>query len=218
MPVRVMLVDDQALVRSGLRAVLEAADGIDVVAEAGDGADAIPLVREHRPDVVLMDLNMPRIGGVEATLHLLRLPDPPRVLVLTTFNTDDMVMDALQAGASGFLLKDLRAEELEHAVRCVAAGGTSFAPQIMTKLVARARGKSAVGRRDLEAKIASLTDSERAIIALLGKGMTNQQIAEELNLAIASVKTYVSRMLVRLGLENRTQAAILAYEAGYVGK
>ncbi|MGW1076384.1 response regulator [Streptomyces sp. NPDC002537] len=216
MPIRVLIVDDQSLIRSGLRSVLEADEGIEVVAEAADGAEAVSATREHRPDVVIMDLRMPHIGGVEATLQLMRLEDVPRVLALTTFNTDDLVIEALKAGAAGFLLKDLRSEELIAAVRTVAAGGTVLSPEIMTKLVGRAQARMPVGSSGLREKISSLTDSEREVLALIGAGYTNQKIAETLHLSLASVKTYASRMLARLGLDNRTQAAILAYEAGLV--
>ncbi|MFE0104605.1 response regulator [Streptomyces sp. NPDC059009] len=217
MAIRVLIVDDQSLIRSGLRSVLEADDEIVVVAEAADGAEAVSATREHRPQVVIMDLHMPHIGGVEATLQLMRLEEVPRVLVLTTFNTDDLVIEALQAGAAGFLLKDLRTEELVAAVRTVAAGGTVMSPEIMTKLVSRAHARMPVGSNGLREKIDSLTDSEREVLTLIGAGYTNQKIAEALHLSLASVKTYASRMLARLGLDNRTQAAILAYEAGLVG-
>ncbi|MFI5982244.1 response regulator [Streptomyces sp. NPDC051555] len=216
MTIRVLIVDDQALIRSGLRSVLATSDGLAVVGEAADGAEAISAARELRPDVVIMDLHMPHIGGVEATLQLLRLDDPPRVLVLTTFKTDDLVIRALQAGASGFLLKDLSGSELTTAVCTVAAGGTVMSPEIMAQLVSRAHARTPVGFEGMMEKIAGLTDSEREVLALIGAGHTNQRIAETLHLSLASVKTYASRMLTRLGLDNRTQAAVLAYEAGLV--
>ncbi|MEU2835335.1 response regulator transcription factor [Streptomyces lavendulae] len=217
MTIRVLIVDDQSLIRSGLRSVLEATEGFEVVGEAADGAQAISAAREHCPDVVIMDLRMPHIGGVEATLQLLRLADPPRVLALTTFNTDDLVLQALNAGALGFLLKDLAAEELIAAVRTVAAGGTALSSEIMMKLVSRAQARTPTGFNGLEEKLDSLTDSEREVLALIGAGYTNQKIAVTLHLSLSSVKTYSSRMLNRLGLDNRTQAAVLAYEAGLVG-
>ncbi|MFK0202745.1 response regulator transcription factor [Streptomyces lavendulae] len=216
MPIRVLIVDDQSLIRSGLRSVLADSEGIVVVGEAADGAEAISSARGHQPDVVIMDLHMPHISGVEATPQLLRLENPPRVLVLTTFNTDDLVIQALNAGASGFLLKDLSGAELTAAVRTVAAGGTVMSPEIMTKLVSRAQSRTPAGFDGMLEKIATLTDSEREVLALIGSGHTNQQIAETLHLSLASVKTYASRMLGRLGLNNRTQAAVLAYEAGMV--
>ncbi|WP_199549751.1 response regulator transcription factor [Streptomyces sp. N35] len=217
MTVRVLIVDDQNLIRSGLRSVLDAHEDIDVVAEAADGVEALGAVQEHRPDVVIMDLHMPRIDGVAATIQLMRLEEPPRVLVLTTFNTDDVVIQALSAGASGFLLKDVRSDELVAAVRTISAGGTAMSPEIMAKLIKRAGTRMPAGAHGLQAKLDSLTDSERDVLALIGSGLTNQQIADQLHLSLASVKTYVSRMLTRLGLDNRTQAAILAYEAGLVG-
>ncbi|MGW1194789.1 response regulator transcription factor [Streptomyces sp. NPDC002536] len=216
MTIRVLIVDDQSLIRSGLRSVLEAEDDIAVVAEAADGAEAVSTCQKHRPDVVIMDLRMPRIGGVEATVRLMRLDNPPKVLALTTFNTDDLVIEALKAGAAGFLLKNLRSEELIAAVRTVAVGGTVMSPEITAKLVSRAHARMPAGAGGLQEKIDSLKDGERDVLALIGAGYTNQRIAEELHLSLASVKTYASRMLARLGLENRTQAAILAYEAGLV--
>lgn len=214
MAIRIMIVDDQPLIRSGLRLVLDAPDDMEVVSEASDGADAVSTARESQPDVVLMDLNMPLISGVEATVQLLRQADPPRVLALTTFNTDDMAIEALRAGASGFLLKDVCSEELVAAVRTVAVGGTAMSPDAMAKLVNRAGRRMPLGRPRLEEQLATLTASELQVLGLLGKGLTNQQISQELYLSVASVKTYVSRLFDRLGLDNRTQAAILAYEAG----
>ncbi|MFI6150544.1 response regulator [Streptomyces sp. NPDC051109] len=217
MTIRVLIVDDQSLIRSGLRSALEAVYGIEVVAEAAGGAEAVSATREHRPDVVVMDLHMPHIGGVEATFQLMRLEDAPRVLVLTTFNTDDLVIEALNAGAAGFLLKDIRSDELTAAVRTAADGGTVLLPEIMTKLVSRAQARTPAGSNGWREKIDSLTDSEREVLDLIAAGYTNQKIAEVLHLSLASVKTHVSRMLARLGLDNRTQAAVLAYEAGLVG-
>ncbi|MFI6645649.1 response regulator [Streptomyces sp. NPDC050504] len=216
MTVRVMVVDDQALIRSGLQTVLESADGITVVGVAGDGAEAVSGARSLTPDVVIMDLNMPRIGGVEATSQLLRLPDPPRVLILTSFDADDMVVDALNVGASGFLLKDVETRELLAGVRTVASGGTVLSRGIMSRLVRRADRRFPTGYSGLQEKLAMMTESEREVLALIGTGLTNQQISERLHLSLASVKTYVSRTLARLNLDNRTQAAILAYEAGMV--
>ncbi|MEZ0068097.1 DNA-binding NarL/FixJ family response regulator [Streptacidiphilus sp. MAP12-20] len=215
-PIRVLIVDDQPVLRSGLVALLRTAPDLDVVGEAEDGAQALPLARELRPDVVLMDLEMPRVDGVEATLQLLRLDEPPRVLVLTTHNTDDKVMSALQAGAAGFLLKDVRPEELIASVRTVAAGGSALAPDVMAALVQRAGADHRTSERAVSARerLDALAPGERDVLALVGEGRTNAQIAAELHLAPASVKTYVSRILGQLGLDNRTQAAILAHEAG----
>ncbi|MEU2951013.1 response regulator transcription factor [Streptomyces xanthochromogenes] len=215
MPIRVMIVDDQVLIRSGLRTVLERTDDITVVAEAGDGAEAVSLVRKHHPEVVLMDLHMPRIDGVDATRQLLRMEDPPRVLVLTTFNSDDHVMQALAAGASGFLLKDARTEEIASGVRTVASGGTALSFPVMTRLLEKARSTgSQFYHPGIQERLDSLSDSERRVLALVGEGLTNQQIADRLHLSVTSVKTYVSRVLTRFDLGNRTQAALLAYEVG----
>lgn len=214
MTIRVMVVDDQSLIRSGLVTLLASAPGIEVVAEAADGAEAVPLARLHRPDVVLMDLVMPKVDGMEATVRLLRLPDPPRVLVLTGYTADDLVLDALRAGAAGFLLKDLRPEELFAGIRTVAAGGSALAPDVMRALLERADTRT--GAPDHARQLSTLSPGERDVLALVGEGRTNLQIAEALHLSPASVKTYVSRILTQLDLSNRTQAAILAYEAGLV--
>ncbi|MGW1775944.1 response regulator transcription factor [Streptomyces sp. NPDC002104] len=214
MTIRVMVVDDQSLIRSGLVTLLASAPGIEVVAEAGDGAEAVPLARTYRPDVVLMDLVMPKVDGMEATVQLLRLPDPPRVLVLTGYTADDLVLDALRAGAAGFLLKDLRPEELFAAVRTVAAGGSALAPGVMRVLLERADTRT--GAPDHTEQLSTLSPGERDVLALVGEGRTNLQIAQALHLSPASVKTYVSRILTQLDLSNRTQAAILAHEAGLV--
>ncbi|WP_371615394.1 response regulator [Streptomyces sp. NBC_00454] len=214
MAIRVMVVDDQSLIRSGLVTLLSSAPDMEVVAEAADGAEAVPLARTHRPDVVLMDLVMPKVDGFEATLQLLRLPDPPRVLVLTGYTADDLVLDALRAGAAGFLLKDLRPEELFAGIRTVAAGGSALAPGVMRTLLERADTR--VETPDHAEQLSTLSPGERDVLALVGEGRTNLQIAEALHLSPASVKTYVSRILTQLDLTNRTQAAILAYEAGLV--
>ncbi|MFJ7265959.1 response regulator [Streptomyces sp. NPDC099050] len=214
MTIRVMVVDDQSLIRSGLVTLLASAPDIEVVAEAADGAEAVPLARTYRPDVVLMDLVMPKVDGMEATLQLLRLPDPPRVLVLTGYTADDLVLDALRAGAAGFLLKDLRPEELFAGIRTVAAGGSALAPGVMRVLLERADTRT--GAPDHAEQLSTLSPGERDVLALVGEGRTNLQIAEALHLSPASVKTYVSRILTQLDLSNRTQAAILAYEAGLV--
>ncbi|WP_407839644.1 response regulator [Streptomyces sp. DSM 116496] len=214
MTIRVMVVDDQSLIRSGLVTLLASAPDIEVVAEAADGAEAVPLARTYRPDVVLMDLVMPKVDGMEATLQLLRLPEPPRVLVLTGYTADDLVLDALRAGAAGFLLKDLRPEELFAGIRTVAAGGSALAPGVMRVLLERADTRT--GAPDHAEQLSTLSPGERDVLALVGEGRTNLQIAEALHLSPASVKTYVSRILTQLDLSNRTQAAILAYEAGLV--
>ncbi|MGW5115912.1 response regulator [Streptomyces noursei] len=214
MTIRVVIVDDQAIIRSGLRMMLETSDDFEVVAEAVDGADAIIQARTHRPDIVLMDLRMPNVDGATATRKLMEMPEPPRVLVLSTYSADGQVFDALNAGAAGFLLKDLRGEELFSALHVVASGGRVFASDVLQNLVRRAVRRMPVRVHGLNAKVAALSESERKVLALVGMGMTNEQIAKELHLAGASVKTYVSRTLAKLGLENRTQAAVVAYTVG----
>lgn len=217
MTIRVAIVDDQAIIRSGLRMMLETSDDFEVVAEAVDGADAIIQVRTHRPDIVLMDLRMPNVDGACATRKLRELESPPKILVLSTYSSDTQVFDALNAGADGFLLKDLRAEELFSALHVVASGGRVFAPDVLQNLVRRAVRRMPVRVHGVNAKVAALSESERKVLALVGMGMTNEQIAKELHLAGASVKTYVSRTLAKLGLENRTQAAVVAYTVGLSG-
>ncbi|MFB7631408.1 response regulator [Streptomyces sp. NPDC056149] len=216
MTIRVAIVDDQAIIRSGLRMMLETSDDFEVVAEAVDGADALSQARAHRPDVALVDLRMPNIDGIAATRKLLELPEPPRVLVLSTYNTDEQVFEALSAGAHGFLLKDLRAEELFSALHVVMSGGRVFARDVLQNLVRRAARRMPVRVHGINAKVAALSDSERKVLALVGMGMTNEQIAKQLHLSGASVKTYVSRTLSKLGLENRTQAAVVAYTVGLI--
>ncbi|MEU8567120.1 response regulator transcription factor [Streptomyces pathocidini] len=217
MAIRILIVDDQSIIRSGLRMLIESSEDFEVVAEAADGAEAITQVAKYRPDVVLMDLRMPRIDGVEATVQLMRLPDPPNVLVLSTYDTDAQVIEALQAGASGFLLKDLCPQELSSALHAVANGGRVFAAPVLQGLVHQAIRRIPIRVNAVHEKIAALSESEQRVLLLLGVGRTNAQIAEELFLSASSVKTYVSRTLAKLGLENRTQAAIIAYEAGLVG-
>ncbi|WP_411144440.1 response regulator [Streptomyces sp. x-80] len=215
MTASVLIVDDQVLIRSGLRQLVGTSPAFEVVAEAGDGAEAVAQARAHRPDVVLMDVRMPRVDGVAATAQLMRFAAPPKVLVLTGFDVDDRVLDALEAGACGFLFKDLTPWQLETAMRTVLAGGRVVAPAVLDSLVRRATGPARGGA--VPDGLGRLSDSERRVLALIGAGLTNAQIARRLHLAQASVKTYVSRTLAKLGLDNRTQAAILAYEAGLAG-
>jgi DNA-binding NarL/FixJ family response regulator len=212
--IRVLLADDQALVRDGFRSIIEREDDLVVVAEAGDGAEAVAAARRTRPDVVLMDLRMPRLGGLDATRQLLGQPGPPRVLVLTTYDTDENVVEALRAGASGFLLKDIRAAQLLHAVRTVAAGDELFAPAILRRLVSsyvEAHRPSASATR-----LEILSPREREVSTLIARGMSNAEIAEELVLSEATVKTHVNRILGNLGARDRVQVEVLAYECGLV--
>ncbi|WP_425824751.1 response regulator transcription factor [Streptomyces fractus] len=209
--IKVAVVDDQELIREGTKAILETADDIRIVGEAEDGATAVPMCREAQPDVVLMDLHMPRIGGVTATRRLLSLEPAPRVIALTTLDDDEAILSVLEAGAVGYLLKQLRPVELLQAVRTAAVGGTVFADPITKRLISRSRkirGQGMFG--DAAERLGLLGDREREVLACLGQGMTNADIAAQLFMSPSSVKTYVSRMLAKLALDNRTQAALLA--------
>ncbi|MFC5722295.1 response regulator [Streptomyces gamaensis] len=214
MPIRVAIVDDQAIIRMGLTMLVDSHEDFEVVFEATDGAEAVAQVTAHRPDIVLMDLTMPRLDGVEATRRLMRLPDPPTVLILSVFDTDERVLEALDAGAGGFLLKDLRPEELFAALHTVITGCRVIAPEVLTSLVRKAADRTPVRVGGAGEKLDLLSPGERRVLALVGAGMTNAQIARALQLSGASVKTYVSRTLAKLGLDNRTQAALIAYEMG----
>ncbi|MFC5141323.1 response regulator [Actinomycetospora rhizophila] len=213
---RVLVVDDDALVRSGLRLMLGEAPDITIVAEARDGDEVPAAVAEHRPDVVLMDLRMPRVDGVRATAELLARADPPAVLVLTTFDSDQDVLAALRAGATGYLVKDTPPADIEDAIRRVAAGGTSLSPSVTRRLIAAATGRAAPGREAGE-RLATLSEQERAVAAAVGRGWSNARIAAELLLSLSTVKTYLSGALTKLDLENRTQLALLAHDAGLSG-
>jgi DNA-binding NarL/FixJ family response regulator len=214
-PVRVLLVDDEELVRFGLRTVLESSGGFEVVGEAGDGAAGVRASRELRPDVVLVDIRMPVMDGLAATREILALPEPPQVAVLTTFHVDEYVYAALAAGAAGFLLKDTPPREIAAAVRAVADGTATLSPAVTAALIDSYVERRAVPRRAaaLE-KVAALSDREREVLRLLGTGEPNAEVARQLFVSEATVKTYVSRLLTKLDLANRTQAAILAHEAG----
>ena len=218
MAVRLVLADDEQLVRSGLRLILEAEDDIEVVGEAGDGAEAVTLTRRLDPDVVLMDVQMPRMNGIEATREIVALgrEESSRVLILTTFDLDEYVYEALKAGASGFLLKRTPAEDLVAGIRVVAEGEALLAPSVTQRLIEtfRARPEAALARD--ESELADLTDREREVLVLVARGMTNGDIAAHLFLSEGTVKTHVKRIFAKLGLHDRTQAVILAYEVGLV--
>ncbi|MGC9544624.1 response regulator [Streptomyces sp. UG1] len=240
-PLRVLLADDQTLVRTGFRMILSA-DGIDVVAEATNGAEAVEAVRRTRPDVVLMDIRMPEMDGLEATRRILTgAPGEPRVIILTTFDLDRYVYAALSAGASGFLLKDVTPEHLASAVRTVRTGDALLAPTITRRLVRRfaggehrysaggehryrAGGEHRYGAQHggdndtpaLHRDLASLTPRELEVLGLLARGLSNAELATRLHLAEATVKTHVARILAKLGLRDRVQAVIVAYETGLV--
>jgi DNA-binding NarL/FixJ family response regulator len=210
----VVIVDDQDLVRMGFRLILERA-GLDVVGEAGDGVEAVEAVRELRPDVVLMDIRMPRLDGIEATRRIMQVVGAqPRVLVLTTFDLDEYVYEAVRAGASGFLLKDVRPEDLVHAVRVVARGESMLAPALITRLLQEFTARPLPG--ELPAELAQLTGREIEVARLIARGLSNAEIGTRLFLSEATVKTYVSRLLTKLRLRDRVQVAVLAYQSGLV--
>jgi DNA-binding NarL/FixJ family response regulator len=214
-PLRVLVADDQTLVRTGFRLILRA-DGIDVVAEATNGTEAVDAVRRTRPDVVLMDVRMPEMDGLEATRRILTgAPDTPRVIILTTFDLDRYVYAALSAGASGFLLKDVTPEQLTAAVRTVRTGDALLAPAITRRLVQRFAQHSS-DTAALHRDLASLTPRELEVLGLLARGLSNAELAGRLHLAEATVKTHVARILAKLGLRDRVQAVIVAYETGLV--
>ncbi|MET8746747.1 response regulator transcription factor [Streptomyces sp. NPDC004728] len=213
MPVSVLLVDDEPLVRAGLRAVLEAQPDIEVVGEAGDGAAVIPLLHQLRPDVVAMDVRMPLMDGIEATRVVLRtVSDPPKILVVTTFENDEYVYEALRAGADGFLLKRARPAEIVHAVRLVAEGESLLFPAAVRQLAAEYGTSKARAVMDR----AALTERESAVLRLMARGLSNAEIAAKLVVGVETVKTHVSAVLAKLGARDRTQAVIAAYESGFV--
>ena len=214
--IRVVVVDDQDLIRTGLAMVVDSTDDMRVVAEAADGAQALEVVAATAADIVLMDVRMPRLDGVEATRRLLaRHPDGPRVVVLTTFDLDEHVFAALRAGASGFLLKDATAEDVLSAIRAVHAGDAVLAPSATRRLLERV-SSGLPGPRGGPDPLERLTPRERGILAEVATGDTNAQIAARLHLSEATVKTHVGRLLGKLGLRDRVQAVVLAYESGLV--
>ncbi|AWZ01468.1 oxygen regulatory protein NreC [Rhodobiaceae bacterium] len=214
MTIRVAVVDDQALVRGGFALVLGHQDDIEVVAEAGNGLEAIEAARYHRPDVILMDIRMPNMDGLEATSKIIDEADwPVRVLILTTFDPDEFVYKALRAGASGFVLKDIPPEELVIAVRSVAAGGALLAPSITRRFIGKFAERLAVDT-NVAARLDRLTDRERQVLAAIARGLNNVEISEDLFIGGSTVKTHVSSILSKLGLRDRAQAVIFAYESG----
>jgi len=214
MSARVLIADDQALVRAGFRKLLESA-GIDVVGEASDGREAVDEARRLRPSLVLMDIRMPRLDGIEATRRLVADGEGVRVLILTTFGLDDYVYDALRAGASGFMLKDAPPEELLAAIEVVARGDALIAPAV-TRAVIEEFVRRSPGDRPPAPVLDELTDREREVLELLARGMSNAEIADRLVVSAGTVKTHVAHVLGKLGLRDRVQAVILAYEAGVV--
>jgi DNA-binding NarL/FixJ family response regulator len=216
--IRVLVVDDQAMVRAGFAALLDAQPDIDVVGQAADGQEAIRIAGETMPDVVLMDVRMPVLDGIEATKVLLS-PDrplpPPKVVVLTTFDVDDYVLEALRAGASGFLLKDALPADLVEGVRVVARGDALLAPSVTRRLIAQFAARPA-GRPRVDADLAVLTEREREVLREVAQGRDNREIAAALFIAEQTVKSHVSRVFTKLGLRDRAQAVVVAYETGLV--
>jgi DNA-binding NarL/FixJ family response regulator len=215
MSVRVVLVDDQALIRTGFKMILETEDDIEVVGEASDGEQAISVTRSVRPDVVLMDVQMPTMDGLEATGRIVRDAHvPSRIVILTTFERDDYIFEALRAGASGFLLKNAPSEELVHAVRVVAAGDALLAPSVTRKVIEGFIRRPA--HRSNEVELRRLTERETEILQLLATGKSNSELAAHLFVGEGTIKTHVSSVLTKLGLRDRMQAVIFAYESGLI--
>jgi DNA-binding NarL/FixJ family response regulator len=214
--IRALIADDQALVRSGFRMILEARDDLEVVGEAEDGAEAVAAARSARPDVILMDVRMPKLDGVEATRQIVDSGSPARVLILTTYDLDEYVYAAIRAGASGFLLKDVEPERLVDAVRAVARGDVLLAPTVTRRLLERFVATLPDEAPSPPPGLASLTAREREILELVAAGLSNAEIAERLFLGETTVKSHVSSVLRKLGLRDRVQAVVLAYETGLV--
>jgi DNA-binding NarL/FixJ family response regulator len=211
--IRIVIADDEALIRTGLRAIIEAEPDLTVAGEAADGAEVVPLARRLRPDLVLMDVRMPAVDGIQATRHLVEtVPDPPKVLVVTTFENDDHVYDALRVGASGFLLKRARPDELVQAIRTVVAGESLLFPAAIRRLAARRAPGPAAAR--LEG--AQLTEREAEVLALMARGLSNAEIAGQLTVSLQTVKTHVANVLAKLRARDRTQAVVAAYDSGFV--
>jgi DNA-binding NarL/FixJ family response regulator len=215
--IRVLLVDDQQLIRAGFRMILDAEEGIEVVGECADGTQAVDSVRRLKPDVVLMDIRMPEMDGIEATRVIAGADADggPRVLMLTTFDLDEYVYDALHAGASGFLLKDVPAEQLVDGIRVVAQGDALLAPSVTKRLI-QEFSRGGASQRSAPASLEDLTPRELEVFKLIARGMSNAEIAAELVVSETTVKTHVARVLMKLGVRDRVQAVVLAYESGVV--
>ncbi|GGN42545.1 DNA-binding NarL/FixJ family response regulator [Actinoplanes campanulatus] len=216
MTIRVVLVDDQVLVRTGFRMILDETEGIEVVGEAGDGAAAVEVSARTRPDVVLMDVRMPGVDGITATGRIRALSPAPRVIILTTFDLDDHLFAGLRAGASGFLLKDTLADDLIAAVRVVASGEAVTAPTATRRLIAHYVAAPATGPARADHRLDPLTAREREVLTLIARGLSNAEIAGSLRVSEGTVKTHIGRILAKLGLRDRIQAVILGYECGLV--
>lgn len=214
MTIRILLVDDQALMRSGLRLILEAAPDIEVVGEAADGDEAITVANRCRPDVVLLDIRMPGVDGIEATRRMTRSSDGPKVLILTTYDLDEHLWDAIEAGAGGFMLKTAPPTQLLEAVRTVAGGEAVVAPTITRRLLEQFVAQPPAGRD--APVLESLSAREREVFELVGSGLSNEEIGAELYLSVATIKTHVNNLFRKLGVKNRVQAVVLAHETGIV--
>lgn len=216
-PIRVLLVDDERLVRSGFRLLIDVEEDVEVVGEGTNGAEAVELARSTRPDVVLMDIRMPKLDGIQATRQIAATPglQQVRILILTTYDTDAYVFEGLQAGASGFLLKDAGPAELLHGIRVVAAGDSLLAPRITRRLISQFTAQRTASK-EAEARLAVLTDREREVLALVGQGMSNDQIGAALFLSPATARTHVSHAMVKLAARDRAQLVVIAYQTGLV--
>jgi DNA-binding NarL/FixJ family response regulator len=212
--IRVLVVDDEALVRAGLRMILEPADDIEVVGEASDGSDAVTAVARHRPDVVLMDVRMPGMDGLTALKELRRATNPPRIIMLTTFDLDDYVHTALRGGAAGFLLKDTSPRDLATAVRTVAEGSAMLTPRITKRLIDTFAGLESADAARARERLSVLTEREDDVVRAVARGLSNAEIGRELAMSEGTVKAHVSRALAKLGLSNRVQVALLVRDAG----
>jgi len=213
-PIRVLIVDDDALVRAGLSMILGATEDVRVVAEVADGTEVLPAVDAYAPDVVLMDIRMPRMDGLAATEALCARERAPQIIVLTTFDADDHVLRALRSGASGFLLKDTPPEEIVQAIRLVAAGEAMLSPAVTRRLIGHVAESGTTGRRaHARAMLDRLTDREREVALAIGRGASNAEISAELHMSVATVKAHVTRLLAKLEVSNRVQIALLAHDA-----
>jgi DNA-binding NarL/FixJ family response regulator len=215
--IRIVLVDDEQLVRFGLRMILESAGDIEVVGEAADGGGAVEQVRRHRPDAVLMDIRMPAMDGLTATREITALPDPPRIIMLTTFELDEYVHAALENGAVGFLLKDTPPRDLIQAVHTVAEGNAMLAPTVTRRLIAEFAARSSAQAVAARKRLEALTEREHEVVVAVAQGLSNAEIGKRLFMSEATVKAHVSRVLAKLGMANRVQAAILVHDAGLTG-
>ena len=216
-PVSVLIVDDDPLVRSGLALILGGAKSLQVVAQAANGRDGLAAIAEHRPDVVLMDIRMPVMDGIEATAALVADEDPPKVIVLTTFDADDYVLRALAAGASGFLLKDTAPAEIVSAVHKVAAGEPMLSPSVTTTLIQQVTSRSPERSKVALDRLDRLTERERDVALAVGRGLSNAEIAGELYLSVPTVKAHIGRLFMKLEVENRVQIALCVHDAGLAG-